>query len=572
MFGLTIWVFTLFNIVFGQYSALIDENNSNITKITAETFAGFITTKDLILAEFVIPKCPHSQMLLPDLEQVATELKPHGIDVIQINCEEEDYICSELKVSYFPTLRVFKNHRLAHSMNVENDKSVQGLVNYMLAQNQCTVMDVNSKEELDSILINPDYANEFIVVNNGIPELNETMSTLSSQMFNSHIFVNYGLNTNHTNNSSLDYQIGLYQPFNETVQDVRLPPFTFEGNLTKMIDDQFEFKNWLQYALLPPFADVKPETFKNYIDSKLPLGYYFYWTNQELQGLAPFFTELGEKYKGRVNFIGLDAKIYHGHVKFLNMREQFPLFGIHDMVHNRKYGISQMPAEEYKLITALPILNQTEVKELVEDFVEGVAEPIVKSEDIPIEQTSNVIKLVAKTHDDLILNNDRDVIVRYYAPSEIRNKKGDEEFHKVADIFASNEDLHSKVIFADVNMQANDIISFPISSYPTVVLYPTGNDTYPIILSGPKTPKFILSLIKNNGTHHADGTSLYFNKYPEEMEELAEEELQEINSEVPQRSDNIADQVNIDVKDSHEETIVEDPQSESVGENVHDEL
>ena len=168
MFGLTIWVFTLFNIVFGQYSALIDENNSNITKITAETFAGFITTKDLILAEFVIPKCPHSQMLLPDLEQVATELKPHGIDVIQINCEEEDYICSELKVSYFPTLRVFKNHRLAHSMNVENDKSVQGLVNYMLAQNQCTVMDVNSKEELDSILINPDYANEFIVVNNGI--------------------------------------------------------------------------------------------------------------------------------------------------------------------------------------------------------------------------------------------------------------------------------------------------------------------------------------------------------------------------------------------------------------------
>lgn len=570
MINLAVWVLTLFNLVYAQRSALIDENNSNITKISTETFAGFITSRDLILAEFVIPKCPHSEMLLPDLEQVATELKPHGIDVIQINCEEDDYICSELKVSYFPTLRVFKNHRLAHSTNVENDKSVNGLVSYMLAQNECTVLEANSEDELDSILTHEDFQHEYVVVNNGIPELNETMSSLSSQMFNSHIFVNYGLNNT---NSSLDYQVGLYLPFNVSESTNRSEPIVFEGNITKMIDDQAEFRNWLQYALLPPFADVKPDTFKSYIDSKLPLGYYFYWTNQELEELTPFFTELGEKYKSQVNFIGLDAKIYHGHVKFLNMREQFPLFGIHDMVHNRKYGISQMPAEEYKLITALPILNQTEVRELVEDFVEGVAEPIVKSEDIPVEQNSNVVKLVAKTHDDMVLNNEKDVIVRYYSPSEIRNKKGDEDFRKVADVFASDEDLHSKVIFADVNMQANDIISFPINSYPTIVLYPTGDDTFPINLSGPKSPTFILSALKSNGTHHADGSPLYFSKYPEEMEEIAEEEEEKAHSIASQVSQNgLNGTVNIDVNQTQEKSIIEDPQSQSVEENVHDEL
>ena len=294
-----------------------------------------------------------------------------------------------------------------------------------------------------------------------------------------------------------------------------------------MVENSSELRSWLQYSIFPPFADVKPETFRDYIDSKLPLGYYFYLTNKELEELTPFFTRLGQKYRGKINFIGLDAKIYHGHVKYLNMREQVPLFGIHDMINNRKYGIKQMPAEEYKLITSLPILNQTEVEELVEDFVNGVAEPIIKSEEVPTEQNSNVYKLVAKTHDDIILNNDKDVIVRYYAPFDIRNKRGSEDFHKVADIFASDEELKSKVLFADINMQANDIASFAIYSYPTIILYPSNNDSTPITLSGSKTPAQILKFLKRNGSHHADGIELYFKSYPAEKEDFDEDDEEE---------------------------------------------
>lgn len=568
-----IWISLLWNNVLGQYSALIDENNTNITKITTDTFAEFIISKDLILAEFTVPKCPHSKMLLPDLEQVATILKPRGIEVIQINCEEDDYICSELKVSYFPTLRVFKNHRLLHSINVENDKSVDGLVSYMLAQDECSVLTANNKDELNQILIDPDISDQYIVVNNGIYELNATVSHLANQLFNSHIFVNYRVNltdTNsdtHDNNTFLPYQIGLYKPFNHVNETSRGGPVVFEGNLTTMIDDSSELKSWLQYSILPPFADVKPETFKNYIDSKLPLGYYFYLTNKELEELTPFFTQLGQRYRGKINFIGLDAKVYHSHVKYLNMREQFPLFGIHDMINNRKYGIKQMPAEEYRLITSLPILNQTEVETLVEDFINGVAEPIIKSEEIPTEQNSNVFKLVAKTHDDIVLDNDKDVLVRYYAPFDIRNKKGNEDFHKVADVFASNEELNSKVLFADINMQANDIASFAIYNYPTIILYPSGNDTTPITLSGPKTPIQLLKFLKNNGTHHADGFKLYLKNYPAEkvdMDTDEEEQEEKLNSLFDSNEESPA---------IAQETIVNDAECISNNQQiVHDEL
>ena len=131
---------------------------------------------------------------------------------------------------------------------------------------------------------------------------------------------------------------------------------------------------------------------------------------------------------------------------------------------------------------------------------------------------------MAKTHDDIILNNDIDVIVRYYAPFDIRNKRGSEDFYKVADIFASDEELKSKVIFADINMQTNDIASFAIYSYPTIILYPSSNDSTPITLSGSKTPAQILKFLKRNGSHHADGIELYFKSYPAEKEDFDEDD------------------------------------------------
>ena len=84
----------------------------------------------------------------------------------------------------------------------------------------------------------------------------------------------------------------LYKPFipvNETSRDDTI---AFEGNITSLVENSSELRSWLQYSIFPPFADVKPETFRDYIDSKLQLGYFFYLTSKELKELTSFFFSL----------------------------------------------------------------------------------------------------------------------------------------------------------------------------------------------------------------------------------------------------------------------------------------
>lgn len=86
------------------------------------------------------------------------------------------------------------------------------------------------------------------------------------------------------------------------------------------------------------------------------------------------------------------------------MQEEFPLFVIHDLESNKKYGIDQSKE-----------LDNNDIPQFVQKFKAGKLDPIVKSEPIPESQNSSVYHLVGAEH-DAIVNSKKDVFVKYYAP------------------------------------------------------------------------------------------------------------------------------------------------------------
>ncbi|CCK70693.1 protein disulfide isomerase EUG1 KNAG_0F00210 [Huiozyma naganishii CBS 8797] len=493
-------------------SVFANEDDPIIERVGASNFAQAITSKDIILAEFTVPWCPHSKIFFPQLYSAAQQLKPHGIDIIQINCEKDEYICTELKINHYPTLKVFKNHRLARTADAEKDKTTEGIVQFMLAQQVSSVQKISTEEQLQDIL----QTNEenFVVVENAVTGFNKTYTELANEMFNTHVFVSFESKNNETN-----YDLAIYKPFNTTLNETRGEPIVYTGDLQPIMDSSQEFNSWLRYSVLPYFAEVTQDTFFSYMESKLPLAYYFYINKTDFEKDMPYFEKLGQKYKGQVNFIGLNALLFHNHVKFLNMREQFPLFAIHNMTNNRKYGIKQMPAEEYQNLKQVPFLNLEEVAQLVEDFVQGVADPLVKSEEIPETQEGNVLKVVAKNHDEIVHDANRDVIVRYYASWDVHSKSMEPLYNELADIFAQDESTRDKILFVDVDAGSNDILAFPVTSYPTIAMYPAGSESEPIVQQGPKTGKFLLSFIQNSGAHKLSGQEQYYARHPEEKQQ-----------------------------------------------------
>ncbi|GMF38274.1 unnamed protein product [[Candida] boidinii] len=171
------------------------------------------------------------------------------------------------------------------------------------------------------------------------------------------------------------------------------------------------------------------------------------------------------------------------------MKEEFPLFAIHDLSTELKYGISQDKPLDNKLIP-----------KFVEDFVAGKLEAIIKSEPIPETQDSPVYHLVGKEHDKIITSG-KDVLVKYYAPWCGHCKKLAPVFEELAAVYESV--APGKVLLADLDHTENDVTGVQIEGYPTIVLYP-GDGSEPVVYEGNRSLESFAEFIKEKGSSGVD--------------------------------------------------------------------
>lgn len=490
-------------------SAIVPEGTA-VNKLTLDNFAKFIKANDLVLGEFTVPWCLHSKNLLPELVKAAEILDSEkGIKVFQVDCSIDEALCNQLEIPYYPSLKVFKNHRLIKDNEYTGRRTAEDMYDFMVNQVASPVKRISTEEQLNEFYVNHEKMTGPVVVYYGkLDNFDKVFDKAANDLFNSFTFVAYP-NCNET----MKDNVILYLPpvpemeLQHNNHTIRTGTDIFKFENTTSTDPK-DFKTWLLYSKLPYFDNANIENYRSYMDSKLPLAYYFYLTPQEYMDYKEFFGDLGEKYRGKVNFLGLNALIFHSHVRFLNMKEQFPLFAIHDLNYNLKYGLPQLSEEEYNALTELQTLDREEITQLVDDFVNGKAQPIVKSEEVPTVQHSNVTKIVGSNHDEMVHNESKDVIVRYHASWDAQSKKLEPIYYDIADMFARDEETRDKIVFLDVDAAANDIISFPVTGFPTIVIYPAGSHDKPIVHVGARVRSNILLFIKENGKHQLDGFNL----------------------------------------------------------------
>lgn len=70
----------------------------------------------------------------------------------------------------------------------------------------------------------------------------------------------------------------------------------------------------------------------------------------------------------------------------------------------------KFPFDQEKKLTA------KDIGQFVDDFVAGKVEPSIKSEPIPETQEGPVTVVVAHSYKDLVIDNDKDVLLEFYAP------------------------------------------------------------------------------------------------------------------------------------------------------------
>lgn len=488
--------------------------------MNAKNFSEFIESNPLVLAEFFAPWCGHCKNLGPEYSSAADILKEThpGIKLAQVDCTEEEDLCRNFGIKGYPTLKVLRGKE--NIDDYEGSREASGIVDYMIKQSLPAVQVAETVADFLSLI--GEQTKPFVV------QLADGDSEDDSSIFNS---VAETLRKDYTFIStkgqeaieSLAEKYFEFKPkdYLKKISHIVIHPdstiIPFSAELSK--ESLVEF---IKNESVPYFGDINRDTYMMYMDSPTPLAYYFYTTQEQRDEVEEFFNKLGKKFRGKVNFVGLDATLFGRHAELLNMNpDVLPLFAIQDTANNKKYGVDQTEFPEGPSVDA--------IEDLVEKFVAGEAQPIIKSEPLPTdeEQAANgVYTLVAHNHDELLNDTSKDVFVKYYAHWCGHCQRLAPTWEELGKLYKS---AGSDVVIAKIDHSKNDVeTSIPIEGYPTLLLYPANGEIdektglrIPVVYNGPREFDNFIEFIKEEGGLKVDGTE--FKKAEDQEEEPAKD-------------------------------------------------
>jgi len=472
---------------------------SDVKQLNKDTFKAFIEENDLVLAEFFAPWCGHCKALAPEYETAATTLKEKDIPLVKVDCTEEQELCQEYGVEGYPTLKVFRG-----ADNISpygGQRKADSLISYMTKQALPAVSDV-TKDTIEEFKT----ADKVVLVAYFAADdkaSNETFTEVANGLRDNFLF-------GATNDAALAKAEGVSQPglvlyksFDDG-KDVFTEKFDAEA-----------IREFAKVASTPLIGEVGPETYSGYMAAGIPLAYIFAETPEEREEFAKELKPLALKHKGKINFATIDAKAFGQHAGNLNLKVgTWPAFAIQRTDKNEKF-----PYDQDNKIT------EKDIGTFVDDFLAGKVEPSIKSEPIPEKQDGPVSVVVAKNYKDIVIDNDKDVLLEFYAPWCGHCKALAPKYEELGQLYAT-EEFSKLVTIAKVDATLNDVPD-EIQGFPTIKLFPAGKKDSPVDYSGSRTIEDLVQFIKDNGSHKV---AAVYEEVKEKVEEVASDASEKAES------------------------------------------
>ncbi|RKP10576.1 thioredoxin-like domain-containing protein [Thamnocephalis sphaerospora] len=444
---------------------------SDVQVLTADTFPKTVNEDNKVtLVKFYAPWCGHCKALAPEFDKAAAELKGTDIHLAKVDCTEERDLCQEYNVQGYPTLKVFRE---SGTGEYKGQRTAESIVSYMKKQllpdvSSLTADDIVEFKDSDKVVVIGHFASE---EDKDYVAFKETASKLRDD------FV-FGATFDKKVAKKVEIEkspsITLFKKFDEGRTD-------YDGKF-----NDADIAEFVKTNAVPLLNELGPDNFMDYIESGKPLAYLFVASDEDRETLGDELRDVAKEFKGKVNFVFIDANQFGGHATTLNLKEEWPAFAIQETKKQLKYPFSQD-----KEITGKAI------REFVSSYVSGELKPSIKSEPIPEANDEDVKVVVANNFEDVVLDKSKDVLIEFYAPWCGHCKKLMPTYEKVAAKYAKHSD---KIVIAKMDATANDLplaADFEVEGFPTIKLLKAGTNEV-VDYEGDRSEESFYSFISEN--------------------------------------------------------------------------
>ncbi|RPD67169.1 disulfide isomerase [Lentinus tigrinus ALCF2SS1-7] len=463
---------------------------SDVIDLTPATFDSTVNPESLMLVEFFAPWCGHCKALAPHYEEAATALKEKNIKLAKVNCVDEADLCQSNGIQGYPTLRVYRNGEYTE---YTGPRKADGIIGYMTKQSLPAVSEVTKDNFDDFKTADKLVAIAFVSSSTDAPAAE--FSATASKHRDDYLF---GLSTDPEVAAAAGVTppaIVVFRSFDEPQTEY---PYPIASAQVKDIE------TWIGDLSIPIIDEVGADNYQTYASSGKPLAYLFVDpTDEKHDEYVNAIKPVAAKYKGKINFVWIDAIKYGDHARALNLLEsKWPSFVIQDLQKQLKY-----PFDQSKDLTA------EAAEEQVELFLDHKLEPQLKSQPIPEVQDEPVFNLVGKQFEEIVLDDERDVFVEFYASWCGHCKRLKPTWDSLGEHFAG---LKDRITIAKMEATENDLppsVPFRISGFPTLKFKPAGTHDF-IDYDGDRSLESLIAFVEENAKNPLDPKVPFGNSTP----------------------------------------------------------
>jgi protein disulfide-isomerase A1 len=366
-----------------------NQDFGDVVQLTDANFKEFIQENPLTLVKFYAPWCGHCKQMKPAYIEAASLLLKEKIPIAELDCIAQAETCKVYNVQGFPSLKIFRN---GTESEYKGQRSAESIVSTMKKQLLPAITPLPNVEKAEAFL----SAHKVAVVgffDASNKKEQDGFKTIAEQVFRDDF----------TFASSNDVKVlkhyGVKAPAVVLFKDFDEKKSVYSGDYSKK-----SLSDFVMTYSMRIMGEITPENYEMYAKRGLPIGFFFYGSEEHKTKYGPILEKFAKKYRKTVSFVYLDASAHGGHADNLALKQTWPAFGIQDEAKRTKYPFDQSLE-----------LNEANFGEWITSYADGTLAPAIKSEEIPESNDGPVKVLVGKQFNDIVLDKSKDVFIKFYA-------------------------------------------------------------------------------------------------------------------------------------------------------------